>query len=157
VDRRGFEPTSSAGSTRKGTKSFQNGISGRVTDMRDWQPLVSPSHTLSFLMWPVNHFESDRFDTCTGRQKMVQNLLCGRVMGLTFWTDLLPAGFVLEPSPRSAVFGRHIDDIVCVLHCLPSSIGRIAPSLWSLPSCVIWDTECATLPRLLRSQRVLNR
>jgi hypothetical protein len=29
VDRRGFDPTSSAGSTRRGTKSFQNGISGQ--------------------------------------------------------------------------------------------------------------------------------
>ncbi len=75
---------------------------------------------LPCIMWLVDHFESDRLDVSTSRQKMVQNLFCGRVMSLTFWTDLLPASFVPEPFPRSAMFGRHVDDIICVLHRLAS-------------------------------------
>lgn len=71
-------------------------------------------------VWLVDHFESDRLDISTSRQKMVQNLFCGRMMDLSFWTDLLPAVFVLDPLPRAAMFGRYVDDIICVLHRLIS-------------------------------------
>ena len=78
-------------------------------------------------MWLVDHFESYRLDIGTSWQKMVQNLFCGRMMSLTFWTDLLPASFILEPFPRSAVLRRHVDDVICVFHRLPRFVGSSLP------------------------------
>jgi hypothetical protein len=90
----------------------------------DLNPLTSPTlptcATFPFSLWLVDHFESDRLDIGASWQKMVQNLFCGRVMSLTFWTDLLPASFVPEPFPRSTMFGRDVNDIICVLHRHPS-------------------------------------
>jgi hypothetical protein len=42
VDRRGFLPTFSTGSAEKGTRTSQNGISGRVTKRRGFEPLNKP-------------------------------------------------------------------------------------------------------------------
>jgi hypothetical protein len=42
MDRRGFLPTFSTGSARKGTRTFQKSISGRVTKKRGFRPLAKP-------------------------------------------------------------------------------------------------------------------